>query len=132
MEAQIGALLAQLNAYEGGDPEAATGTAAIQHLAERLAGSEEERRELAERLDKQRGETIDLGAQLQVAQEQIRELSASLAEARLQALSGTRSSQRRMNSAAGLTRPTPPLEVFDVGPHVGAMRQDYQAFLKNP
>ncbi len=132
MEAQIGALLAQLTAYEGGDPEAVTGTVEIQNLAARLMQSEEERRELAERLDKQREETIDLGAQLQAAQEQIRELSAHLAEARLQMLSGNRKLQRNTASVGDALHAQPPREVFDPGEQVMAIRQGFQAFLKNP
>ena len=45
---------------------------------------DEEKRSLTSRLEKQRLESIDLGTRLQSAQREIRELCASLAEARLQ------------------------------------------------
>lgn len=82
MEAQIEALRAQLNLYE-----AATGDGSAQEInamADLLATRDFEKRELAERLESQRVETIDLATRLQAAQEQIKTLSANIAELRLQ------------------------------------------------
>ncbi|MHA3772226.1 response regulator [Verrucomicrobiota bacterium sgz303538] len=137
MEAQIEALLAQLAAYEAGDPTGGLGTAEIRNLASRLSMSEDDRRELADRLERQRNETINLGAQLHAAQDQIRELSATLAEARLQALnSGSRGASKRTAAASSNTMTvspwSAPVEIFDVAPVVEAMRRSYQAFIKDP
>jgi len=70
LDAEIAALQAQVAAFE--------------HTAAETAAQEKQIAALTSRLEKQRVEGIDLGTQLQAAQREIRELSASLAEARLQ------------------------------------------------
>jgi len=84
-EAQLTALRAQLTTFEIAADEANTGRG--------------EFRELGERFEAQRLETIDLATQLQAAQRQIRELSASLAEARLQLKFATAANRAAKNGA---------------------------------
>jgi len=141
-EAQLTALRAQLNALE-----TAAGCVG--------AGSDEFR-ELGERFEAQRLETIDLVAQLQSAQRQIRELSASLAEARLQVKFATAANRAAKNGAtkedfAGMLpeilsdRDAPsPAEVEalakmeeqfkskEAKSTLTAMRQCFQSFTKSP
>ncbi len=58
--------------------------AALEHSAEEAGARQEALTELNTRFEERRLENIDLAAQLQTTQREIRELSASLAEARLQ------------------------------------------------
>ncbi len=98
LEAQVTALQAQAATFESTMEEAASNK-------ERLT-------ELNRRFEKQRVETIDLAAQLQGAQREIRELSASLAEARLQAkfaqAASRASKDGRTKSDFASLLPTPP------------------------
>lgn len=61
-----------------------TQVATLERASEEKAAQEKQITALNARLETQRVESIDLGTQLQAAQREIRELSASLAEARLQ------------------------------------------------
>jgi CheY-like chemotaxis protein len=70
LDAQLTALRAQIQAMET--------------VSEEARHRQDDLRQLQKRFEKQRVETIDLAAQLQTAQREIRELSANLAEARLQ------------------------------------------------
>jgi len=114
-----------------------------------------EAREVAGRFERQRLETIDIGAQLQSAHREIRELSANLAEARLQvkftqaaSLAAKGSGTRMKAMVHTLNRPavrppepapravpldlsvTEPLEPREIKSALGAMRQCYQAFAR--
>jgi CheY-like chemotaxis protein len=84
-EAQLTALRAQLTTFEIAADEASAGR--------------DEFRELGERFEAQRLETIDLATKLQSAQRQIRELSASLAEARLHLKFATAANRATRNGA---------------------------------
>ena len=84
-EAQLTALRAQLTTFEIAADESNAGR--------------DEFRELRERFESQRLETIDLATQLQSAQRQIRELSASLAEARLHLKFATAANRAAKNGA---------------------------------
>ena len=61
-----------------------TDLAALEETAAQATESKQQLVELNKRFERQRVDTIDLAAQLQSAQREIRELSANLAEARLQ------------------------------------------------
>ena len=112
---------------------------------------------LQKRFEKQRVETIDIVARLQAAQHEIRELSANLAEARLQAKFATAAGRAAKNGAtrsdfAGLVsesvsaldsepglRPAPlaigleeTLSEKEARSALGAMRQCFQSFTKTP
>ncbi len=112
---------------------------------------------LQKRFEKQRVETIDIVARLQSAQHEIRELSANLAEARLQVKFATAAGRATKNGAtrsdfAGLlsesssasdtepgVRPAPlalgieqTLTDKEAKSALGAMRQCFQSFTKTP
>jgi CheY-like chemotaxis protein len=70
LDAQLTALRAQVQAMDS--------------VSEEAKHRQDDLKQLQKRFEKQRVETIDLAAQLQTAQREIRELSANLAEARLQ------------------------------------------------
>ena len=70
LETRLSTLHAQVTALEAGSKEAKTQSAELANIRARL--------------EKQRVESIDIATQLQAAQREIRELSANLAEARLQ------------------------------------------------
>ncbi len=139
LEAQVEALRAQLQIVElasaGGT---VSGHAEISEMARLIEARDMEKRDLSDRLDQQRAETIDLAAQLHQAQEQIKQLGASLAEARLQAKLGGRAVAAAPASREPvLPEVTPtvvvPESAFD--PVVSqellrSMRRCYQAFLK--
>ena len=78
--------LATENALELGEQLTALQAqmAAIKTTTAETEGQKEQLAELRQRFEKQRVDTIDLATQFQGAQREIRELSASLAEARLQ------------------------------------------------
>jgi len=103
------------------------------------------------RFEKQRLETIDLATRLQTAQRDIRDLSASLAEARLQvkfataATRATASTDRAATPAPSARTPEPApeeeapiagisetLTEKDAQSAHGAMRQCFQSFTKTP
>ncbi len=142
-EAQLSALRAQVAGLEGA---AADAKARRDDLAV-----------LQKRFEKQRVETIDIVARLQSAQHEIRELSAHLAEARLQVKFATAASRATKNGAtrsdfAGLVsesasaidpepaeRPVPlavgveeTLTEKEARSALGAMRQCFQSFTKTP
>jgi CheY-like chemotaxis protein len=140
-------LRAQLQVMEHSPGAAMGGHADITEMARLLEVREQERRELADRLDMQRAETIDLGAQLRLAQDQIKQLGASLAEARLLAKMGGRNAPppaiREVITHEPITRepnlppPLPALapESFALAESndlIRSMRRCHQAFLKNP
>jgi len=110
---------------------------------------------LQKRFEKQRVETIDIVTQLQGAQREIRELSANLAEARLQvkfataASRATRSGAPKSDSAGIVTAPSPAgggesqpapvslgveetLTEKEAKSALGAMRHCFQSFTKTP
>ena len=143
LEARLVALRSQVAALES------TGDTA-RHRQEELAL-------LHKRFEQQRLETIDLGARLQSAQREIRELSATLAEARLHVKFATAASRAArggakksdfdgiLHQSAAATEPEPapavePLRAGDGEPltekearsAVGAMRQCFQSFTKTP
>ena len=142
-EAQLTALRAQMAGLEG---VAADAKARKDDLAV-----------LQKRFEKQRVETIDIVARLQTAQHEIRELSANLAEARLQVKFATAAGRAAKNGAtrsdfAGLVsesasaldsepglRPAPlaigleeTLSEKEAKSALGAMRQCFQSFTKTP
>ena len=141
-EAQLTALRAQLTALE--------------IAADGANAGRDEFRELGGRFEAQRLETIDLATQLQSAQRQIRELSASLAEARLQLKFATAANRAAKNgatkadfagmvpeilsdrdispaSAAGaLARVEEPFNEKEAKRTLAAMRQCFQSFTKSP
>ncbi len=138
LEAQLEALRAQLTALESAaGSEGGAINADISEMARLLDSREFEKRELAERLEQQRIETIDLGEQLRTAQDQIKVLSANLAEMRLQAkMSGKPSgASRPADSATPPPLPALPVEPFatsETHDVIRSMRRCYQSFLKNP
>jgi CheY-like chemotaxis protein/uncharacterized coiled-coil DUF342 family protein len=85
LETQLEALRIQVATLEDGDSEGAAQNDKVRELAALLNEREHERRDLSDRLERQRTETIDLAAQLHSAQDEIRFLTAALGEARLQA-----------------------------------------------
>ena len=142
-ETQLSALRTQMVALEGAatDAKFREGDLAV----------------LQKRFEKQRVETIDIVARLQSAQHEIRELSATLAEARLQVKFATAAGRATKNGAtrsdfAGLVsesaavrepepaeRPAPlavgaenTLSEREARSAVGAMRQCFQSFVKTP
>ena len=143
LEAQLTALRSQLTGLEGAAADART--------------RQEDLQTLQRRFEKQRVETIDIVAQLQSAQHEIRELSANLAEARLQAKFATAAGRATKNGVtksdfAGLVSESSPAAAAEpedgTGPLVagvvqtlsekearsalGAMRQCFQSFTKTP
>ena len=96
-----------------------TDLASLEEAAGQATESKQQLTELNKRFERQRVDTIDLAAQLQSAQREIRELSANLAEARLQvkfASAATRAAQdgkTRSDFAPLLTQPgtIEPLEI---------------------
>ena len=136
-DAQLSALRGQVAGLEGA-------TAAVKARQDDLAV-------LQKRFEKQRVETIDIVARLQSAQHEIRELSANLAEARLQAKFATAAGRAAKNGAtrsdfAGLVSES--ASALDSSPlaigldetltereaksALGAMRQCFQSFTKTP
>ena len=141
MEAQITALRAQL--------------ATLEIATEEANASREEFRELEGRFEKQRVETIELATQVQAAQRQIRELSANLAESRLQLKFATAANRAAKNGATkadfasmvpqassdddsleSAAAPALPLEEpfteKEAKGALNAMRQCFQGFTKTP
>ncbi len=143
LEAQFTALRSQLTGLEGAAADART--------------RQEDLQVLQRRFEKQRVETIDIVAQLQSAQHEIRELSANLAEARLQAKFATAAGRATRNGAtksdfAGLVSESSPatdaepedgtgplaagvvqtLSEKEARSALGAMRQCFQSFTKTP
>ena len=130
--------------------------AELESAADLARNRQEELILLHKRFEQQRLETIDLGARLQSAQREIRELSATLAEARLHvkfataASRATRSGAKKADfdgmllgsqapaepesaPAAEPLRPSSePLSEKDARSAVAAMRQCFQAFTKTP
>jgi CheY-like chemotaxis protein len=135
LEAQVEALRAQLAALESAVSFDGTGMDAdISELARLLEAREYEKRELADRLEQQRVESIDLAEQLRAAQEQIKMLGASVGELRLQAKQGggrpfSPASAQPVEAPPPLPEPFATAETHDV---VRSMRRCYQSFLKNP
>ena len=129
---------------------------ALETIEEEARERGAEAKELAGRLETQRIESIDIAAQWQTAQREIRELSASLAEARLQVKFAHAASMAAYAGGAkmkeivhALREPAPEaeIEIFPAGlphePHdafderearsaIGAMRQCFQSFTKRP
>ena len=143
LEAQLTALRSQVAALEG-------------HAADAKA-RQEELQVVQRRFEKQRVETIDIVARLQSAQHEIRELSANLAEARLQVKFATAAGRAAKSgatksdfaslvsesSSAADSEPedrTGPLAVGveqtltekEARSALGAMRQCFQSFTKMP
>ncbi len=133
--------------------------AALQATSSEAEDNKEQLAEMNARFEKQRVETIDLAAQLQSAQREIRELSANLAEARLQAkfaLAASRAAKdgRTKSDFANLLNPetsaaepaliaelppTPltisidgPITEKEVKSALGAMRHCFQSFTRTP
>jgi len=140
LEAQVDALRAQLQVIElaGGISEGGTGHADISEMARLLETREQEKRELADRLEQQRAETIDLAAQFRSSQDQIKQLSANLAEIRLQAKLGGRPAPSVAppvhEPGAILSVPIVPDSMFTATESqelLRSMRRSYQAFLKD-
>jgi CheY-like chemotaxis protein/uncharacterized coiled-coil DUF342 family protein len=139
-EAQLTALRAQLTTFE--------------IAAEGVNSGRDEFRELEERFEAQRLETIDLAAQLQATQRQIRELSASLAEARLHLKFATAANRAAKNGATkadfagmvpepltdedlsntsgALAKVEEPFNEKEAKSTLAAMRQCFQSFTKAP
>ena len=114
-------------------------------LCEMLEQAEREKSEQAKRYEAQRLQSIDLVARLEAAQQEIRIMSANLAEARLLAKAGgpkpeepkepALSGARTAETAAGEAQAKPQLEIFDVNAStesIREMRKCYQAFAKQP
>lgn len=143
LDAQLTALRVQAGALEG--------------AVEDAKARQEELRILQKRFEKQRVETIDLAARLQSAQREIRELSANLAEARLQVKFATAAGRATKGGAtrsdfAGIVAESAAdigadamvrAEPLALGVEVtltekeaksalGAMRQCFQSFTKTP
>lgn len=127
--------------------------AVLEATGESARGGQEELAVLQNRFEKQRLETIDIATCLQTAQREIRELSASLAEARLQvkfATAGSRSHGKSETPAAVHDHPVSPeptpttmvttlvegmaetLTEKDARSAHGAMRQCFHSFTKTP
>lgn len=136
-EAQLSVLRAQVAGLEGAAADA--------------KAHQDDLAVLRKRFEKQRVETIDIVARLQSAQHEIRELSANLAEARLQAKFATAAGRAAKNGAtrsdfAGLVSES--ASALDSSPlalgldetlsekeaksALGAMRQCFQSFTKTP
>ena len=100
-----------------------TDLATLEEAASQATESKQQLIELNRRFERQRVDTIDLAAQLQSAQREIRELSANLAEARLQvkfANVATRAAQdgkTRSDFAPLLTQPGT-VETLEVEPEI--------------
>ena len=134
--------------------------AASEHGAREAEERQQELKRLHSRHEKQRVETIDLGTQLQAAQREIRELSAALAEARLQAKFASAASRAARDGRtksdfasllaepaealapapeAPLLQPVPfatvceePLTEKEARSALGAMRHCFQSFNRTP
>ncbi len=143
------ALEAQIHALQGQ-------VAAFENAGDHTRVRQEDLGLLQKRFEKQRLETIDLAARLQAAQREIRELSAGLAEARLQAKFATAASRATRDGATksdfdNIVQefspiPGPPaasvvpvssgteetLSEKDARSAVAAMRQCFQSFIKKP
>ena len=142
-EAQLTALRDQVAAFEN------SAAAAKSH--------QEDLQLLQKRFEKQRVETIEIVARLQSAQQEIRELSASLAEARLQVKFATAAGRAAKNGAtksdfASMVTQSSSAAEAEPAPHpgppgaggegaltekearsaLGAMRQCFQTFIKTP
>ena len=153
-EAQIAALRMQAEALEN---DTAQAERRVQELMPKLEAA----RELGERFEQQRVETIDLGARLEAAQREILELSANLAEARLAAKCANSRAAKEAAAAVkialapsvqsmemNLNSPTEPSTDERQAPPVveileplndkqarsalGAMKHCFQSFQKNP
>ena len=143
LSAQVTALQAQVATFE--------------NAVEEASAQKEQLTDVTARLEKQRLESIDLATQLQAAQREIREMSASLAEARLQvkfanaANRATRNGTSKSDFAslliepaafvedAPVVRPAPlalgneePLTDKEARSALGAMRHCFQALSKTP
>ncbi len=143
LDAQLTALRTQMQGAESAADEA--------------KNRQDDLRQLQRRFEKQRVETIDLAARLQTAQREIRELSANLAEARLQVKFATAAGRATKSGAtksdfAGLvadstspaagevvnlaellvTRVEETLSEKDAKSALGAMRHCFQSFTKTP
>ncbi len=135
LEAQIVALRAQAASFE----KAATDA----------KNRQEDLKTLQKRFETQRVETIDIGTQLQTAQREIRELSANLAEARLQVKFATAATRATKGDAtqSDLTGISPVVsantDALNLGGDetlteretrsaLGAMRHCFQSFTKTP
>ena len=128
---------------------------ALEEIEETAKQSAEAARETNARFEAQRHESIDLATQLGTAQREIRELSASLAEARLQvkfanaAAKAARGGAPKMRELAevmlsqpaadhppALIPPAPaveePITDKQIKSALGAMRQCFQSFTKSP
>ena len=130
---------------------------ALQEIEETAKQSTESARETNARFEAQRHESIDLATQLGIAQREIRELSASLAEARLQAKFANAAAKAAKNSAPKMKElaeamlnqpveePQPALSPEVPAPGtvqtltdkeiksaLAAMRNCFQSFTKNP
>ena len=128
---------------------------ALEEIEETAKHSAEAARETNARFEAQRHESIDLATQLGTAQREIRELSASLAEARLQvkfanaAAKAARGGAPKMRELAevmlsqpaadhppALIPPAPaveePITDKQIKSALGAMRQCFQSFTKSP
>jgi CheY-like chemotaxis protein/chromosome segregation ATPase len=128
---------------------------AVEAIEDEAKARAAESKEVAARFEKQRIDTIDIAAQLQSAHREIRELSANLAEARLQVKFAQAASRAVKGSGARVkaivstlnepstNEPTPapravplelgvehPLDPKEVKSALGAMRQCYQAFAR--
>jgi CheY-like chemotaxis protein len=91
-------------------------------------------RELQRRFEKQRLETIDLAARFESAQRQIREMSASLAEARLQVKFATSAARQNTPLAKAqdlvpAPKNPPALPLTDL---LAPMREGFAAYAQNP
>ncbi len=139
-EGQLTALRSQLAGFENAAADAKT--------------RQEDLQVLQKRFEKQRVETIDIVARLQSAQHEIRELSASLAEARLQVKfataagratksGATKSDFASLVSEAATAAPAERAEPLATGVEdtltereaksaLGAMRQCFQSFTRTP
>ncbi len=138
LEAQVEALRAQLQAVESASGiEGSAVQADISELARLLETRDHEKRDLADRLEQQRIQTIDLAEQLHAAHDQIKVLGASVGELRLQAKQGGRSTASGSAKDAAAPAPVPivPPEPFANAENhesIRAMRRCYQSYLKNP
>ena len=123
--------------------------AVLESTGEMARAGQEDLSVLQTRFEKQRLETIDLATRLQTAQREIRELSASLAEARLQVKFATTATRASTTSARQAEPENPPrasapqdetpmagigetLTEKDARSAHSAMRQCFHSFTKTP
>lgn len=153
LETQLEALRVQIGTLEKGDSDGAAHNAKMRELASLLEAGEAERQDLGERLARQRTDSIDLAARLHNAQDEIKNLTATLGEARMAAKLGAANGSRA-HVLKTLPAPTEPkrrtasatpknaetiaaaeagnvLDTQAAQDTINALRLHYHAFIKN-